>query len=208
MKAPEDSGGDDRIHAEPMSSSRKKKTKKDTRRDTGFKRETDTDSQYIDYSYTYNPICLRCKMHRFCPKDRVLLVIASLEKRVSEGGAAAAALAYTSRLPAPILLECLPKSPAARLRYGSASRLRLDPPRIAPSEFDYRVPRVAKEFLPAPFTPVERDFDFAKRDPGGRGRSDFSTNENPRSQRNSDFHATNVRKKREYLIRRESVLPE
>lgn len=67
----------------------KKKMKKNTRRDTGFRREIDTDSQYIDYSYTYNPICLRCKMHRFCPKDRVLLVTASLEERASEEGAAA-----------------------------------------------------------------------------------------------------------------------
>ncbi|KYN34921.1 hypothetical protein ALC56_10889, partial [Trachymyrmex septentrionalis] len=63
--------------------------RKNTRRDTGFRREMDTDSQYIDYSYMYNPICLRCKMHRFCPKDRVLLVTASLEERASEGGAAA-----------------------------------------------------------------------------------------------------------------------
>lgn len=75
---------------------RRKKTKKDTRRDTGFRRETNTDSQYIDYSYTYNPICLRCKMHRFCPKDRVLLVTASLEERASVGGAAAAVAAATT----------------------------------------------------------------------------------------------------------------
>lgn len=146
--------------------------KKDTRRDTGFKRETDTDSQYIDYSYTYNPICLRCKMHRFCPKDRVPLVTASLEER-GRGCRRRRRCRHPRvrtprRMPAPILLECFT---------GSASRLRLDPPRIAP--FRVRLPRAVRTrgFLPRAVHPGRAvDLDFAKRDPGGRGRSDFSTN--------------------------------
>lgn len=109
---------------------KEKKTKKDTRRDTGFRRETDTDSQYIDYSYTYNPICLRYKMHRFCPKDRVLLVTASLEERASEGGAAAvaaAALAYAPRA------DCRHRSSSSVYRNRQQRDCDTDPPRACVS---------------------------------------------------------------------------
>ncbi|KAL0122010.1 hypothetical protein PUN28_007063 [Cardiocondyla obscurior] len=171
--APEDSKEEenDRIHAEPTLSSWKiKKTKKDTRQDTGYEKETDTDFQYIDYSYTYNPNCLRCKMHRFCPKDRVLLVTASLEERVSE---------LPPPLPPPP--SCTYSAPIVsteppRAFNGFVSCLRLDPSRIAPPEFDYRAPRETEEFLLAAFAQVLQDFDFAKCNLGGHGRGDSSTN--------------------------------
>lgn len=120
-------------------------------------------------------------MHRFCPKDRVLLVTASLEERTSEGGAAAVAvatLAYAPprRLPAPVLLECLSKSPIARLRYGSASRLRLDSPRIAPSEFDCRVPRERKSSSPCRPPRSSGILIMRSATRVDVGRSDFTTN--------------------------------
>jgi len=118
---------------------RRRKRRK-THADTGFRRETDTDSQYIDYSYTYNPICLRCKMHRFYPKDWILLVTASLEERASEGRVTAA-LAYVPRAVCRYryLLECLLDLPRACVSI---------PPQIAPSEFDCRVLRERWNFSP------------------------------------------------------------
>lgn len=79
----------DRNHAEPDIVEPEGKEEENIYAETHrIQKETDTNSQYINYSYTYNPICLRCKMHRFCPRDRVYLSYReSLEERViaSEG---------------------------------------------------------------------------------------------------------------------------